>query len=693
MSKQRTSHLTRRAGAQLTVRGWCAAGLAFVLVVACSPRWFTRQAALLPGGSCARVLGLVASVGASAKARSRARGGVHRLRVLCGLAPVACGVLLMLAAFPPGALASTNWAAGVEASLPANARTNPEIYGLAVSCASAGNCTAVGSYFDSLGHLQGLLLTETSGTWAAGVEPSLPANAGTNSSVSVYRVSCASAGNCTAVGGYEDSSGHSQGLLLTETSGTWAAGVEASLPANANTSPNVSLDSVSCASAGNCTAVGNYNDSLDSSTVQDQGLLLTETSGTWATGVDASVPAGAGAALYVVVQDVSCASAGNCTAVGLDEDSAFNRHGLLLSETSGTWAAGVEASLPANAGTTSNAGLGSVWCASAGNCTAVGGYEDSSGHSQGLLLSETSGTWATGVEASLPANANNTGAGLGEVSCASAGNCTAVGGYTDSSGHYQGLLLTETSGMWAAGVEASLPANANTSPNASVFSVSCASAGNCTAVGEYEDSSGHSQGLLFSETSGTWAAGVEASLPANAGTNPDARLDSVSCASAGNCTAVGSYTDSSGHEQGLLLGTAVSAGSALALIGRPASSGAGVTDKLICEPSAPRPCRATETLTTTETTRGGRLVALSATARRKRRTVIVATKRVMVHPGRAVTVTVKLNATGRELLARFGKLPVTLKITLLQNGRHLTVANTKLTVKPKKRRARRAKKR
>ena len=254
--------------------------------------------------------------------------------------------------------------------------------------------------------------------------------------------------------------------------------------------------------------------------------------------------------------------------------------------------------------------------------------------------------------------------------------------------------MSETSGTWATGVEASLPANAGTNPNAYVVSVSCASAGNCTAVGHYVDSSGHEQGLLLSETSGTWATGVEASLPANAGTNPNASLDSVSCASAGNCTAVGGYTDSSGHSQGLLLGTALSAASALALIGRPTSNAAGVTDKLSCAPSALAPCRATETLTTTETTRSGRPVALSATASgASRRTVIVATKRVMIHPGRTVTVTVKLNATGRKLLARFGKLPVTLKITLLQNGRHLTIANTKLTVKPKKKRPRRAKKR
>jgi hypothetical protein len=355
------------------------------------------------------------------------------------------------------------------------------------------------------------------------------------------------------------------------------------------------------------------------------------------------------------------------------------------------WATGVEASLPANARTNPGIEGLALSCASAGNCTAVGYYFDSSGHRQGLLLSETSGTWATGVEAPLPANAGtNPNVSLNSVSCASAGNCTAVGNYVDSSGNIQGhglpdqgLLLTETSGTWATGVEASLPANANNTL-AGLADVSCASAGNCAAVGSYEDSSGHQQGLLLSETSGTWATGVEASPPANAGTNPNAGPVSVSCASAGNCTAVGYYEDSSKDFEGLLLGTAPSAASVLALIGRPTSKDARVTDKLICAPSALLPCQATETLTTTETTQGGRPVALSASTRRKRRTVIVATKTVMIHPGRTATVTVKLNAAGRKLLARFGKLPVTLTIRLLQNGRHLAIANTVLTVKPKK---------
>ena len=501
------------------------------------------------------MLGLAASAGARAEARSRARGGVHRVRVVCGLAPLACGVLLVLVALPSEALAATNSPAGVEAPLPANAGKNPDAYVFSVSCASAGNCSAGGSYLDSSGHQQGLLLSETSGTWAAGVEASLPANAGKNPNVGFDSVSCASAGNCTAVGRYTDRSGHEQGLLLTERSGRWTTGVEASHPANATKNPDVQLFSVSCASAGNCSAVGDYIDR----SVHEQGLLLTERSGRWAAGVEASLPANASKNPNVDVGSVSCVSAGNCTAVGSYADNGFK--GLLVTETSGRWAAGVEAALPAGTGTDTFVQLSSVSCASAGSCTAVGIYQDvSSGNYNRhvLLLSETAGTWAAGVEASLPANASTnrkltSNVFVGSVSCASAGNCSAGGSYLDSSGHQQGLLLTERSGTWATGVEASLPANAGKNPNVGFDSVSCASAGNCTAVGRYTDRSGHEQGLLLTETSGRWTTGVEASLPANAGKNPNVDVDSVSCASAGNCAAVGSYTDSSGHQEVLLV--------------------------------------------------------------------------------------------------------------------------------------------
>ncbi len=120
--------------------------------------------------------------------------------------------------------------------------------------------------------------------------------------------------------------------------------------------------------------------------------------------------------------------------------------------------------------------------------------------------------------------------------------------------------------------------------------------------------------------------------------------------------------------------------SALSVIGRSTSNRAGVTDKLRCAPSSLAPCRATVTLTTPKATQRGRS-ARGATAKRHRRTVIVATKAVTIQRGRTVTVIVKLNATGRKLLVRFGKLRVTVTITALQNRRRLTIANTKLTIK------------
>src|SRR5207244_1069792 len=139
---------------------------------------------------------------------------------------------------------------------------------------------------------------------------------------------------------------------------------------------------------------------------------------------------------------------------------------------------------------------------------------DSSNHRHGLLLSETAGTWATGVEASPPANAgsNPNGVAFYSVSCASAGNCSAVGTYFDSSNHREGLLLSEIAGTWATAVEATLPAKpgSNQNPLVSLNSVSCASAGDCSAVGDYADNSSHGQGLLLSETAGTWATGLKA---------------------------------------------------------------------------------------------------------------------------------------------------------------------------------------
>jgi len=479
-----------------------------------------------------------------------------------GMALFAAALMLLFASAQPpsSAAADAAWGPGIVAALPAP--TDGPTAVTSISCPSAGNCSAVGS--------GGLLLTQAGGKWSVGVEAKLPADAATtNPNVSINSVSCASAGNCTAVGHYVDSSlYYAQGLLLTETNGTWATGVEAPLPGNA-VRGFVDLSSVSCPSAGNCSAVGSYDDGLGLGI-----LLLRETAGTW-TGFEASLPADAGANAYGYLDSVSCASAGNCAAVGTyypepgDEPTS---EGLMVIETAGTWGAGVAAPLPANARTyDQGAGISSVSCPSPGNCSAVGGYFDSSSRGEGLLLTETGGNWATGVEAPLPANAWTGPSGssgrpnvsLNSVSCVSPGTCAAVGDYVDGSDNGHGVLLSETGGTWATGIEAA--------PPATLAAVSCASAGDCGAVGTScsgtcipggvltdddtggGDTGGSGEALLFTETDGSWTTGVEPSLPADAAGGAD--LASVSCPSAGNCGAAGSYSAGSGTE-GLLIGGA-----------------------------------------------------------------------------------------------------------------------------------------
>jgi hypothetical protein len=419
----------------------------------------------------------------------------------------------------------------------------------------------VGGYTDSSGLGEGLLLTETAGTWGAGVEAVLPANADTtpsalNQGASVGPVSCASPGNCTAVGTYVDSSGNQEGLLLTETAGSWSAGVEAALPANAASSKQfgVQWGSVSCASAGNCTAVGSYTTAPGAF----RGLLLTETDGSWSAGVEAVPPVTDSNAW---LNSVSCASAGNCTAVGAYVDGSYVLQGLLLTETAGSWGPAVEAVLPAdNQNLGDGAELGSVSCAAVGSCTAVGAYDVSDvefgkdccseSRGQGVLLTETAGSWATGVEATLPAGADGPNAveGLDSVSCPSAGNCSVAGSYYDTTQSVQGVLLAETAGSWTAGIEATPPSPpSNGTPSGADFpnAISCVSPGNCGAI---------SGTKLLTETAGSWASGAEPSLPANAKPGSGISLSSPDCASAADCSAVGSYLDSSGHPAGLLVG-------------------------------------------------------------------------------------------------------------------------------------------
>ena len=102
---------------------------------------------------------------------------------------------------------------------------------------------------------------------------------------------------------------------------------------------------------------------------------------------------------------------------------------------------------------------------------------------------------------------------------------------------------TPVTASWSSAVEVPGSATLNSGGNASVNAISCGAAGACTAGGSYKDGPGHAQAFVVSEKNGVWGSAVEVPGTATLNSGGDAGVTSVSCATAGGCTAAGFYTD------------------------------------------------------------------------------------------------------------------------------------------------------
>jgi hypothetical protein len=396
-----------------------------------------------------------------------------------------------------------------------------------VSCASAGNCSAGGDYFDGSGHRQAFVVTERNGTWGTARE--VPGTAALNQggSAVVNSVSCASAGNCSAGGYYSESNADLRPFVVSQTNGTWAKAQRAL--GTPTPEAFAEINSVSCASAGNCSAGGDD---------EAGGFVVGETNGAW--GTAQQVP-GIAALSDLAIFSVSCASAGNCSAGGDARNSNNLDRPFVVNETHGAW--GTAQQVP---GITA-LGLGgdelrSLSCGAAGSCSAVGDYYSKASGRQAYVVTETDGTWGKALE--VPGTAQpGADAEAVAVSCASAGNCSAGGIYGAGA-----FVVSETGGTW--GTAEQVPGSAALG-GYGVLSMSCASAGNCSAGGDSMVSFRPERGQVFvaGQTGGTW--GTAQQVPGTAALNQgqNGSLFSVSCGSAGNCSAGGFYTDGSGHQQ------------------------------------------------------------------------------------------------------------------------------------------------
>src|SRR5262245_41964999 len=313
--------------------------------------------------------------------------------------------------------------------------------------------------------------------------------------------------------------------------GTWQAAIEVPGIGALNKGGDATVGPVSCGSAGNCAAGGHYTDGSG----HQQAFVASETNGTWHAAIEVPGTAALNKGGNATVNSVSCASAGNCTAGGSYTDGSGHHQAFVASEANGAWHAAIEVPGTAALNKGGGARVSSVSCASAGNCAAGGGYKDGSRHHQVFVASETNGTWHAAIEVPGTAARNKGGAAtVGQVSCASAGTCRAGGSY--ASAGFQAFVASERGGAWHAAIEVPGTAALNIGFSADVMSVSCASAGNCAAGGYYNDQE-CGQAFVASERDGAWHAAIE--VPGTAKLNScgggGAEVASLSCASAGNC--------------------------------------------------------------------------------------------------------------------------------------------------------------
>ena len=398
------------------------------------------------------------------------------------------------------------------------------LYG--VTCVSASDCWAVGTYAASpagetlIAHWDGNL-------WTLAVSANAP---GSNA---LYGVTCASASNCWAVGATDLAgslgqtiAGRSAQTLIQHWDGTrWAV---TDSPNTSAAQPNV-VSGVECLSASDCWTVG-WSGGFAFET------LIERWDGTsWVVVVSPNARADADH----VLSDVTCVSVSDCWAVGYH--FADNARQALIEHWDGT-----EWSIATSATKSSDFDhyLNGVTCRSASDCWAVGYHNF--GSTWQTLVEHWDGTAWTIIDS--PSTSETHFNVLSSVTCMSASDCWAAGSYSVCyycpGSAWQTLILHWDGTSW------SIVDSPNTSPGQSntLSDVTCTSASDCWAAGSYNvvnQSSGtsHKRTLIAHWDGAAW---TRADSPNTAARNN--ALEGLTCVSASECWASGSSSTGESYE-------------------------------------------------------------------------------------------------------------------------------------------------
>jgi len=409
-----------------------------------------------------------------------------------------------------------------------------------VSCASAGNCSAGGSYALDAKRNQAFVVNETNGKWGAAQEVPGFTSRDAGENTEVYAVSCPTSGNCSAGGSYSLGPNDTLVFVVSETNGVWGRAIEVPGSAVLDRGGGGFITSISCASAGNCSAGGILQAadvSLDSG-----AFVVNETNGKWGQAQELTGPPtfNKGAA---GVDSISCPTISNCSAAGSFKVGPHGASSFVVRETNGVWGRiQVVPGLNAlNVGVDSE--LRSISCAASGDCTVVGQYAEKSGYTQAFIASESGGVWGNAFK--VPGLSHLNGRSLSSlvtVSCESGNNCSA-GGFYQTSGNQVAFIVNEVNGTWDKFITIAGLRALDHGHTSYVQTISCSSPGNCGASGDYGYTSG---AFLVNEIDGTWGSVTPIRGMHNLKASSAAVL-SISCSATTSCSAAGSFSSANNN--------------------------------------------------------------------------------------------------------------------------------------------------
>jgi Bacterial Ig-like domain (group 3) len=407
-----------------------------------------------------------------------------------------------------------------------------------VSCGSPGNCVAVGTFRSSDHNSHNFMAEEHGGTWG---QPGglLPLMVTTFDSVS-----CSDADNCVAIGHEIDSAPHP--FFDVKAHGVWGGAV----PLDANGTRGEPI-SVSCvpASPGNC-AIGGW---VDDTSGLAQPFTKGENNNTWAPLQQVTALQFINAGIDAQVNSMSCQAPGSCTGVGFVKTSGGSYRPFITEEAGGQWTFGFPVPELSRV-TTNSAQATEVSCATAGDCALAGPYTDGHGNQQVFVIDKVNGDWI--LPQPVPGLADLNVGGFAEVtgiSCGSPGNCVVTGDYEpDTHNSTAGFVAEEKNGQWQpARPVVGTATNSFGIPVGSADAVSCVSAGNCVVGGSISVGNGE-QAAVLREVNGSWGKPTAVPGMAALSNRVSADVNTVSCASVGNCAIGGIYQDSHGFLQAFL---------------------------------------------------------------------------------------------------------------------------------------------